>query len=152
MFGVNDVLISGVPARVRKWRDDKLEVEVPGNAESGDVVVRLASSDPLPDGSCCAPVEYSVSNALPLKVLPSVRVDPTSGPIGTKFVLFGKGFGASKEPGDAILLNGQPATVAKWTDGVIVAHVPLGASNGRSWSNVERRSGPWGTSPCSCPR
>src|SRR5207253_710838 len=77
-----------------------------------------------------APVEYSVSNALPLKVLPSVRVDPTSGPIGTKFVLFGKGFGANKEPGDAILLNGQPATVAKWTDGVIVAHVPLGASSG----------------------
>ncbi len=130
MFGVNDVLISGVPARVRKWRNDKLEVEVPGNAASGDVVVRLASSDPLPDGSCCAPVEYSVSNALPLRVLPSVRVDPTSGPVGTKVVLFGKGFGASMEPGDAILLNGQPTTVAKWTDGVIVAHVPLGATSG----------------------
>src|SRR5438094_5359587 len=130
MFGVNDVLISGVPARVRKWRDDKLEVEVPGNAASGDVIVRLASSDPLPDGSCCAPVEYSVSNALPLKVLPSIRIDPISGPVGTKLVLFGKGFGASKESRDAILLNGQPTTVAKWTDGVIVVHVPLGATSG----------------------
>ena len=130
MFGVNDVLISGVPARIRRWRDDKIEVEIPGNAASGDVVVRLASSDPLPDGSCCAPVEYSVSNAVPLKVLPTIRVDPTRGPVGTKVVLFGKGFGASKAPGDAVLFHGQPATVANWTDKEIVVHVPLDASSG----------------------
>ena len=130
MFGVNDVLISGVPARIRRWRDDKIEVEVPANATSGDIVVRLASSDPLPDGSCCAPVEYSVSNAVPLKLLPSIRVDPMRGPVGTKVVLFGKGFGRDKTPADAILFNGQPATVAQWTDKEIVVHVPLDASSG----------------------
>jgi len=130
MFGVNDVLISGITAKVRRWRDDRIEVEVPANATSGEVLVRLASSDPLPDGSCCAPVEYSVSNAVALAVLPSIRVDPLSGPVGTKVALFGKGFGATKAPADAVLINGRPATIAQWTDQLIVAHVPLHAASG----------------------
>lgn len=130
MFGVNDVLISGVPARVRRWRDDRIEVEVPGNASTGEVLVRLASSDPLPDGSCCAPVEYSVSNAVPLTVRPAIRVDPLSGPVGTKVVLFGKGFGAARTAADRVLFNGRPATVAQWADTVIVVHVPLDATSG----------------------
>ncbi|MGH7165531.1 MAG: IPT/TIG domain-containing protein [Nitrospiraceae bacterium] len=130
MFGVNDVLISGVPARVRKWRDDKIEVQVPATAVSGDVVVRLASSDPLPDGSCCAPVEYSLSNTVALKVLPSIRLDPTSGPAGTKVVIFGKDFGEKKSAEDAVLFNGRPATVAQWTNVLVVVHVPLNATSG----------------------
>lgn len=130
MFGVNDVLISGVPAKVRKWRNDKIEVEVPGNASSGDVVVRLASSDPLPDGSCCAPVEYSTSNTVALNVIPSIRVDPPIGPVGTKVVLFGKGFGPEKTPENAVEFNGHPGTIAQWTDGMIVTHVPLNATTG----------------------
>ncbi|HZS11119.1 MAG TPA: IPT/TIG domain-containing protein, partial [Nitrospirales bacterium] len=83
MFGVNEVRIGGLPARIRRWRDDKIEVEVPANAVAGDVVVRLASSDPLPDGSCCAPVAYATSNGVPVTLLPSIRIDPVSGPIGT---------------------------------------------------------------------
>src|SRR5262245_21670836 len=65
MFGVNDVVIGGVVVRPRRWKDEKIETEVPANAKSGDVVVRLASSDPFPDGSCCAPVQYALSNAMP---------------------------------------------------------------------------------------
>jgi hypothetical protein len=130
MFGVNDVHVNGVPARVRKWRDDRIEVEVPANAASGPVVVRLASFDPLPDGSCCAPVEYRVSNPVPVTVLPSIRVDPMHGPVGTKVVLFGAGFGAARAPGDAVLFNGAPATVAQWTDAAVVVHVPLNATSG----------------------
>ena len=130
MFGVNDVLVGGVVVRPRRWKDDKIEVEIPANAASGDVVVRLASSDPLPDGSCCAPVEYVVSNAVPLALIPSVRVDPTSGPAGTKVVLFGQGFGAGKGASDAVLIGGHPTTIAQWKDGVIVVHVPLGAESG----------------------
>jgi hypothetical protein len=130
MFGVNDVQVGGATAKIRRWRDDLIEVEVPANASGGDVVVRLASSDPLSDGACCAPVEYTVSNAVPLKLIPTVRLDPVSGPIGTKVVLFGKGFGADRGPDDALLINGQPATIAQWADAVIVAHVPLGATSG----------------------
>ncbi len=130
MFGVNDVVIGGIQVRPRRWKDDRIEVDIPANAASGDVVVRLSSSDPLPDGSCCAPVRYTISNAMPLKVIPSVRVDPLNGPIGTKVVLFGKGFGATMGANDAILFNGHPGTVARWIDNMIVVHVPLDAATG----------------------
>ncbi len=130
MFSVNDVLVNGLPARIQRWRDDRIELVVPANATSGDVVVRLASSDPLPDGSCCAPVGYSVSNAVPLKVTPTIRVDPVKGPVGTKVVLFGQGFGSTRKADDAVLFNDRPATIAQWSDLAIVVHVPLGATSG----------------------
>jgi hypothetical protein len=130
MFGVNDVMVGGVVVRPRRWKDDKIEVEIPANAVSGDVIVRLASSDPLPDGSCCAPVEYVASNAVPLSLIPSIRVDPVSGPMGTKVVLFGEGFGNGKGQDDAVLIGGQPTTIAQWKDDAIVVHVPLGAQSG----------------------
>ncbi len=130
MFGVNDVIIGGVTVRPKRWKDDRIELEVPANAASGDVVVRLASSDPLPDGSCCAPVEYVVSNAVSLSLIPSVRVDPVSGPVGTKVVLFGAEFGAEKGTDDAVLIGKHAATIAQWKDDMIVVHVPLGAESG----------------------
>ncbi|MCP9470590.1 MAG: IPT/TIG domain-containing protein [Nitrospira sp.] len=130
MFGVNDVVIGGVAVRPKRWKDDLIEAEIPANAETGDVVVRLASSDPLPDGSCCAPVEHVVSNAARISLIPSVRVDPVSGPVGTKVVLFGGGFGTEKGLNDAVLIGEQPLVVAQWKDDIIVAHVPLGAVSG----------------------
>jgi len=130
MFGVNDVMIGGVVVRPRRWKDDIIEVEVPTNAASGDVVVRLASSDPLPDGSCCAPVQYKVSNAVPLKLIPSIRVDPANGPVGTKVVLFGQGFGAPKGAGDKVTFGGHLATIAQWSDNAIVVHLPMDAETG----------------------
>ena len=139
MFGVNDVTVGGVVVRPRRWKDDRIEVEIPPNAVSGNVAVRLASSDPLPDGSCCAPVEYVVSNAVPLTVIPTVRVDPLSGPVGTKVVLFGQGFGAGKGPDDAVLIGGQLTTIAQWKDDVIVFHVPLGADSGPVVLNSQGR-------------
>ncbi|CAE6800247.1 MAG: IPT/TIG domain-containing protein [Nitrospira sp.] len=130
MFGVNDVMIGGGVVRPQQWTHDRIEVEIPSNAVSGDVVVRLASSDPLPDGSCCRPAEYVFSNAVSLSLIPTVRVDPLSGPVGTKVVLFGQGFGADRRTNDAVLIAGQPATIAQWKDDVIVVHVPLGAKSG----------------------
>ena len=131
MFGVNDVIVGGVIVRPQRWKDDKIELEIPANATNGDVVVRLASSDPLPDGSCCAPVEYVTSNAVSLTLRPFIRVDPVSGPVGTKVVLFGHGFGQSKEQmDDGVFIAGKPATIAQWKDDVIVVHVPLDAESG----------------------
>ena len=130
MFGVNDVMIGSVVVRPRRWKDDIIEVEVPANAASGDVVVRLASSDPLPDGSCCAPVQYNMSNAVPLKLVPSIRVDPVSGPVGTKVVFFGQGFGAAKGDGDKVTFGGHLASIAQWSDSAIVVHLPMDAETG----------------------
>jgi IPT/TIG domain len=130
MFGVNDVMVGGVVIRPRRWKDDRIEFEIPTNVTGGELVVRLASSDPLPDGSCCAPVQYVVSNPVTLSLIPSVRVDPDNGPVGTKVVLFGQGFGASKGPNDAVLIGDQLTTIAQWKDDLIVLHVPLGAQSG----------------------
>lgn len=130
MFGVNDVVVAGLVVRPRRWKDDRIEVEIPANATSGDVAVRLSSSDPLPDGSCCTPVQHTISNRVPLTLIPSVRVDPLSGPIGTKVVLFGQGFGTSKSADDRVSFGGHQATVAQWTDKMIVVHVPMDAETG----------------------
>ncbi len=130
MFGVNDIVVGDVVVRARRWNDEKIEVQVPSNAKSGTVRVRLGSSDPLPDGSCCAELQRVVSNALDVKLLPTVRIDPSTGPVGTKVVVFGSGFGELKGPEDALLFNGHPATIAQWKDTAIVVHVPLDAESG----------------------
>ncbi|WP_447979838.1 IPT/TIG domain-containing protein [Candidatus Nitrospira bockiana] len=130
MFGVNHVLVGGAMVRSEHWRDDLIEVQVPATAASGEVIVQLASSDPLPDGSCCAPVQYVASNAGAVRVIPSIRVDPMAGPVGTKVVVFGQGFGTKASSEHAMLFNGHPGAIAQWTDTMIVTHVPLGATSG----------------------
>jgi IPT/TIG domain len=130
MFGVNDVVVGNLVVRPRRWKDDKIEVEIPANAASGDIAIRLASSDPLPDGSCCAPVQHTISNAVSLKLIPTVHIDPVSGPVGTKVVLFGQGFGQEKKAGDTISIGGHRAPIAQWSDRAIVVHVPLDAETG----------------------
>ena len=132
MFGVNQVLINGIRAEVRRdGGPTKIEVQIPANAQTGDVEVRLASSDPLPDGSCCAPVDYVVSNTMPLTVIPPIAFDPPSGPIGSKVVLSGQSFGArGSRRMDECFLVGKMAAIAQWTDRTIVVHVPLNAESG----------------------
>jgi len=130
MFGVNQVLVNGIRADIRKWRPEKLEVVVPANATTGNVEVRLASSDPLPDGSCCAPVSYVVSNPMPLTVIPPVAIQPTKGPKGSKIVLSGQDFGNQKPSDGAVTIGGSLATMAQWSTRTIVVHVPLNAKTG----------------------
>jgi hypothetical protein len=59
-----------------------------------------------------------------------VRIDPLQGPTGTKVVLFGEGFGASREAGDGVQFAGHPAAVAQWSNNTIVVHVPSDAETG----------------------
>ena len=130
MFGVNQVLINGIRAEVQKWRPKKIEVIIPANATTGKVEVRLASSDPLPDGSCCKPVNYVTSNKIPFKVIPSVTVQPTQGPVGSKVILSGHDFDDMKPKDGAVYFGDQIATLAKWSDRTIVVHVPFNAKTG----------------------
>ena len=130
MFGVNQVLVNGIRAEVRRWRPNKIEVQIPANAKTGDVEVRLASSDPLPDGSCCAPVDYVVSNTMPLTVIPVIAFDPQLGPVGSKVVLSGQSFGTTAPKDGGVSFGGKPAVVAQWSDRTIVVHVPLNAESG----------------------
>ena len=130
MFGVNQVLINGIRAQVQKWRSNKIEVAIPANATTGNVEVRLASSDPLPDGSCCAPVDYIVSNAVPLSVIPPLSLQPAEGPVGSKVVLSGQEFGDAQPADGAVFIGGKRAGIAQWSNRTIVVHVPLNAQSG----------------------
>ena len=130
MFGVNRVLVNGILSEILKWRPGKIDVKIPANAKSGDVIVQLASSDPLPDGSCCAPVKYAQSNSMQISLIPSISFAPNRGPVGAKVVLSGQQFGDAKGPNDAITIGGKPVTIAKWSPRTIVVHVPLNGASG----------------------
>ena len=78
----------------------------------------------------------------PLTLIPSIRVDPVSGPVGTKVVLFGQGFGNTKElMDDAVLIGGRPVTIDQWKDDIIVFHVPLDAESDPLVLNIKDGNG-----------
>jgi len=129
-FGVNEVLFNGVPAEVVRWRDTRIEAKVPAKASSGPLQIRLASFDPLPDGSCCAPVEYSVSAPVAFTVMSTILMEPTEGPLGSPVVLSGTGFGERKPGESAILFNGVPAPILDWSNTRIRVTFPLKGSSG----------------------
>lgn len=129
-FGVSEVQFNGVAAEVVQWRDTRIEVKVPSNATTGPLVVRVASMDPLPDGSCCAPVEYSVTTPVTFAVLASLILDPTEGPLGSPVVISGSGFGQRKPGEDMVLFNGVQAPILAWTNTQIRAMFPLKGTSG----------------------
>ena len=129
-FGVNEVLINGIAAEVVRWRDTRIEVKVPSNATTGPLLVRLASVDPLPDGSCCATVGYSTSAPVTVTVMTPITLEPTEGPLGNPVVISGIGFGQRKPGEDAVLFNGIPAPILQWTNTQIRVMFPLNGASG----------------------
>jgi len=152
MFGVNDVVVGDLVVRPRRWKDDRIELMIPANAKSGEVAIRLSSSDPLPDGSCCVKVEHVTSNRVPLKVIPIVTVDPLNGPVGSKIVLFGQGFGAEKSQSDTVSIGGHLAPVAQWADTTIVVHLPSDAESGPVVLNAKGKTRTVGTFTVEIPK
>lgn len=129
-FGVSEVQFNGVAAEVVQWRDTRIEVKVPSNAITGPLVVRVASMDPLPDGSCCAPVQYSTTAPVTFTVIIPITLEPTEGPMGSPVVISGRGFGQRKPGQDAVLFNGVPAPILEWTNTQIRVMFPLNSTSG----------------------
>ena len=129
-FGVNEVLFNGVAAEIVRWRDTRLEVKVPSNATSGPLQVRVASFDPQPDGSCCAPAEYSATAPVAFTVIAPIVLEPTEGPLGNPVVISGDGFGQRRPGEDMVLFNGVQAPILEWTNTQIRAMFPLKGSSG----------------------
>ena len=129
-FGVNEVLFNGVPAEVVRWRDSRIEVKVPSNATSGPVTVRLASVDPLPDGSCCAQAGYSLSKPVSFTVVTTILMEPTEGPIGSPVVISGDRFGQMKPGEDQVLFNGISSQILEWSNSRIRVSFPLNGTSG----------------------
>ncbi len=129
-FGVSEVQFNGVAAEVVQWRDTRIEVKVPSNATTGPLVIRVASMDPLPDGSCCAPVQYSTTAPVTFTVMTSLTLEPNEGPFGSPVVISGIGFGQRKPGEDAVLFNRIPAPILQWTNTQIRVMFPLNGSSG----------------------
>src|SRR5438093_10458702 len=129
-FGVSEVQFNGVAAEVVQWRDTRIEVKVPSNAITGPLVVRVASMDPLPDGSCCAPVQYSTTAPVTFTVMIPITLEQTAGPMGRPVVISGRGFGQRKPGQDAVLFNGVPAPILEWTNTQIRVMFPLNGTSG----------------------
>src|SRR5712691_12417721 len=129
-IGVNEVLFNGIAAEVVRWRDTRIEAKVPSNATTGPLLVRLASVDPLPDGSCCATVGYSTSAPVTFTVMTTITLEPTEGPLGNPVVISGIGFGQRKPGEDAVLFNSVPAPILQWTNTQIRVMFPLNGASG----------------------
>src|SRR5207253_1644004 len=129
-FGVSEVQFHGVAAEVVQWRDTRIEVKVPSNATTGLLVVRVASMDPLPDGSCCAPVQYSTTAPVTFTVVAPITLERTEGALGSPVVISGIGFGQRKPGEDAVLINGIPAPILQWTNTQIRVMFPLNGMSG----------------------
>ena len=111
MFGVNDVMIGGVVVRPRRWKDDIIEVEVPTNAASGDVVVRLALVRSLAGWVLLrsGPVQSEQRRSSEADSEHSRR-SRSVGRSGPRWFFFGQGFGAAKGAGDKVTFGGHLAS------------------------------------------
>src|SRR2546428_2255146 len=92
-LGVNEALLNGGAAEVVRWRDTRIEVKVPPNATSGPLLVRLASVDPLPDGSRCASGGYSTTAPVTVTVMTPLTQETPEGALGDPAWAFRVGIG-----------------------------------------------------------
>ena len=116
------VTFNGTEVRVYdSWGDTKIDVEVPGEATTGPVVVTVGG---VVSNGVTFTVTGSESSAPTISSL-----EPDSGPEGTSIVITGANFGALKGT-STVAFNGMAATPTNWSDTSITVAVPMGAATG----------------------
>lgn len=100
---------------ITSWAANTITAQVPEGATTGPVVVTTAN------GPSNADVTFTVSGAPEISAL-----YPSTGPVGTRVLITGTSFGTE---GD-VTFNNVAATTSTWSDTVIVATVPGGATTG----------------------
>jgi YD repeat-containing protein len=109
------VKFSGTVATPTSWSATTIQVPVPANASSGNVVVHAGGVD---------------SNGSSFTVAPGITsLSPTSGVVGTSVTITGTSFGSS-QGASTVKFNGTKATVISWSATSIIATVPSGATTG----------------------
>ncbi len=112
------VTFNGKTASVSSWTDTQIATKVPSGATSGNVVVTV-------NGQASNLAGFTV---LTSSSVPSIsNVSPNSGAIGAAVTIVGTNFGSSS---GSVSFNGTTAFVSSWTDTVIEATVPSGATSG----------------------
>ena len=102
-----------------EWAHNRIDVEVPSGATTGDVVVTV-------DGVATSGIEFTVTSG----TTPTIgSLDPGAGPEGTSVEITGTNFGDSQGT-STVAFNGTAATPTSWSDTEITVAVPMGATTG----------------------
>ena len=115
------VTFNGTSATVESasdWEDEKIQVEVPEGATTGNVVVTTSG------GQASAGVTFTVTEAPSGPTID--KLEPDSGPTGTEVKIKGTNFGSS----GTVTFNGVTASQINWTDKKIRVNVPSTATTG----------------------
>jgi hypothetical protein len=111
------VSFNGTPATPSSWGTSSIVAYVPSGATSGNVVVTAS-------GEASSGMTFTVNPG------PGVTsLSPTAGGIGATVTITGAGFGSSQGT-STLKFNGTAATATNWSDGLIIAAVPSGATTG----------------------
>jgi hypothetical protein len=123
-FGTNEAAVSiggAAVITISKWIDTEIDVVVPSNAVSGDVIVTV-------NGNASA---TSSTTKFTLYPAPSITyLSETVMTAGDSVTITGVNFGATQVTTSTITFGGVAATAPSWSDTQIVATVPTGATSG----------------------
>lgn len=128
--GPSTVTFNGVAASPSSWNNTTIQVPVPAGQASGAVVVTVAGR--------------STTGGLPFTLIPPPVVSalyPASGQVGASVTIVGQRFGAM-QGANTIKFNGTTATPTQWSDTVIKAPVPAGATTGAVVVKVSNQPSP----------
>ena len=115
--GTSTVTVNGAAATPTSWSAVTIEVTVPSNATTGNIVVTVSSV---------------ASNGVSFTVVPAPSITSlsvTSGVIGTSVTITGTNFGAT-QGGGTVSFNGTEATPTSWNATTIALTVPAEATTG----------------------
>jgi hypothetical protein len=120
IFGSSgSVDFNGEPVtEIVSWNNSKIEVKVPKNATSGDVVVTVTGE---------------VSNAISFQVFgPQITsLDPVSTKVGDIITIYGSYFGDDKTKGEVFFNEIKASEILSWKNFYIIVKVPLNAISGK---------------------
>lgn len=115
--GASVITFNGVLASPTSWATGLIKVPVPAGATTGPVLVTVGNG--TSNGST-----FTVTTGPGITSL-----SPASGGIGASVAITGAGFGAS-QGSSTVKFNGTTATATSWSDSLITALVPTGATTG----------------------
>jgi hypothetical protein len=128
--GTSTVKFNNVVATPSSWNDTTIQVPVPTGDTNGTVVVTVAGR------STTAAVSFTL---IPPPVVSALY--PPSGQVGTPVTIVGQRFG-TPQGANSIAFNNTTATVTQWSDTVIKATVPSGATTGAVVVKVSNQPSP----------
>lgn len=128
--GSSTVKFNNITASPSSWSNTSIQVPVPAGETTGTVVVTVAGR--------------STTAGLPFTLIPPPVVSalyPASGQTGAPVTIVGQRFGVSQGT-NTITFNNTVATPTQWTDTVIKATVPVGATTGPLVVKVSNQPSP----------